>query len=168
MTITQATIEQSADFQLANTPPYTGSDRFGAGVEVAERWSTGTLDRQFEAGAEFVFSIAALGTQLIDLQTDLGADGAALALVDVRYLKIQADEANASKVTVEPDATDGWLSWLTAVTAVMDIPAGVTVGPVSPIDGSYVVAAANKQLLLTNTDAANAATVRVVVVGTRA
>ena len=168
MTVTQATIEESGNFQLANAAPYTGSDVFGLGADVQERWGTGTGDRQFDKGAEFTFTIPALGTQLIDLQTDLGADGAALALVECRYLKIQADEANTSLVTVEPDATNGWTSWLAAAGDILNIPAGMTVGFVAPLDGSLVVGGTNKELLITNTDAANAATVRVVVVGTSA
>ncbi len=147
MTVTQATIEENGNFQLANSAPYTGSDVFGLGADVQERWGTGTGDRQFDKGAEFVFTIAALGTQLIDLQ---------------------ADESNTSACTVEPDATNGWTAWLAAAGDILNIPAGMTVGFVAPLDGSLAVGGTNKELLITNTDAANAATIRVVVVGTSA
>lgn len=165
MSITQGTTVESSSFALANTAPVGGAATWGDGVAVNEGWSSGTGDRQFNKGGAFTFTIAALGTQLIDLKTDLGVDGVALALVECRLLKIQADDTNISKVTVEVDATDGWTAWMTTVGDIIDLEPGETTGFTHSLDGGKLVSGTNKQLLLTNTDAANAAIVRVVIVG---
>lgn len=169
MSTTRATIDQTSSFQIAGVSPIGGALTGGDGTAVSESWTTGTGSRQFNKAGTFTYTIAASATKLVDLQADLGLDGVALLLIEVRHLRIQADSTNVSKVTVEPDATLGWLGWLQAAGDIMDIGPSETVGFTAPIDGSKTaVSGTAKELLITNTDGANAAIVRLEVLGTDA
>ncbi len=165
MTTSRGTIEEEQLFSLANTSPVGGADTTGDGAPISENWSEGVLARQFNRAGVRTYVIPGGSTQLIDLQTDLGVDGAALALDECRFLRLQSDDANPSAgVTVEPDATDGWTNWIPAAT-VLPIAAGETASFTHPLAGGKVVEAANKQLLITNLDGSDAATIRFVVAG---
>ena len=169
MTTTNATITQTSSFQIASVPPVGGASTGGDGTVVNEFWTVGTGTRQFNKAGRYTFTIGPGGNQLVDFKTDFGLDGLALALIEVRHLRIQCDSVNVSKCTVEPDATEGWTGWLAAVGDILDIGVSETVGFTAPIDGSKgPVGAANKQLLITNTDGSNSAIVRLEVLGTDA
>ena len=163
MSVTRAAIAISTDISLANPAPFSGGARTAA--RVSESWPAGTASRQFDKASIYVYTIAALATQVIDLQTDLMQDGTALGLAELRYLSISVNEAATGNVTVEPDATDGWTALL-QTGSVMNLAPGYQGTLVAPLAGSYAVTGSDKQLLFTNTDAANAATVTVIVAGT--
>lgn len=168
MSITRGQITQKSSFVLANTSPVGGGDTMGDATEVSEDWTPGTTSDKFDKAATFKFTIAALGTQLIDLQTDLGIDGAALGLAELRHLRIRADATNVGNVTLEVDASNGFAAWIDTVGAALIIVAGSTHGFTAGLDGGYVVDATNKELLLTNLDASNAAILYVDIVGASA
>ena len=169
MSTTRGTITQTSAFQVAGVSPIGGALTGGDGTVVNESWTVGTGTRQFNKAGIYTYTIASSGTQLIDLTADLGLDGVALSLVEVRSLRIQCDSTNVSKVTVEADATNGWLGWMDTVSQKIDIGPSETVGFVAPIDGSKTaVGGSANELLLTNTDGSNSAIVRVEILGTDA
>ena len=169
MSITRGTVDSSSLFKLANAAPIGGSNNSRGLTDFSEDWTTGTAANQFDKVGVYTFTIAALGTQLIDLQADLGVDGVALSLAELRHLRIRADSTNpAGPVTCEVDATNGFDEWIDTVGAALDIHADSSHGFTCGTDGVYPVDATHKELLLTNTDAADSAIIYVEVVGTSA
>ena len=164
MSVTRAQIKLVTDITLANTAPFSGAAVASANID--EAWGTGAATRNFNRMSTYTYVMAPSATQILDLQTDLQQDLTALGLVEVRFLQIIAAATNdgAALVTVEPDATDGWVSWM-QVGSVMNLAPSSNQVLVSPIDGQYLVTGTNKQLLFTNTDGVNPATITVVVAG---
>jgi hypothetical protein len=140
----------------------------GDGTSVSEDWTPGTTSDKFDRLGTYEFTILASGTQILDLQAASAIDGAALALVECRHLRIQSDDANVGNVTLEVDGTNGWAAWIDTVAAALIIVPGSTHGFTAGLDGGYVVDATHKELLLTNLDALNSVTIRIDVVGVSA
>jgi len=168
VSITKGTVDQVSNFLLANASPIGGGASMGDGTVVSESWSTGTGTNQWNKAGTYEYTLAASATQLIDLQADLGLDGAALSLVEVRHFRAQGDSTNVGNVTMEVDATNGWDAWLDGVGDIVNITPSSTHGFTCGVDGSYAVDATHKELLLTNLDGVNAAIIRIEVVGVNA
>ena len=165
MSVSNGKISSTTAITLANALPYIGAAVVQANVD--ESWSAGTGARQFDRVAVFTFALAALGVANVDLQTDLMQDGAALGLVEVRLLQFIVGDANVGDLEVDPALGNPWLSFI-QVGSTMDLAPGVNLALVAPLDGGYPVSPTNKAFTITNSDAVNAATVTMIVVGTSA
>lgn len=165
MSITRGTIIEKTSWLLANTAPAGGGDTSDGGTDVDEDWTPGTTSDKFNRVGRWTYNLGPSGTQVIDLQADLGIDDAAMALVELRAFRIQADDANVGNVTLTVDPTNGFDAWLDTVST------GLILGPDSAhsmkcgVDGAYPVTPTTKELLLTNLDGANSAIVRIEAVG---
>ena len=168
MSITRGTVSQSSSFKIAGATPVGGALSNRGLTDVTEDWTTGTGDNQFDTVGVFTYTIGASGTQLIDLQTDLDIFGVAMALAEVRHLRIRADPTNVGKVTCEVDATNGWDEWIDTVGAALKVPTDSGMGFTCGDDGQFPVDATHKELLLTNLDGSNSAIIYVEIVGTSA
>ena len=113
-------------------------------------------------------TLAASGVTNLDLQALTGADGASKSLAEVRAILIRNRSGNSSKLTLSPNSTNGWTSFLQDATDVADVPVGFTLVLIGGTDGALTVGASNKVLDITNTDGSNAATYDIMIAGTSA
>lgn len=145
-----------------------------AGRSFALEYGTGA--NKINTGFQKTYTISASGTQVIDLTgsgSPAGIDGAStstLARIKIMLIEnlstAQGGTAGSSVAVggAESNAFVGGL--LVDDTSVLNVPNGGAIGFVDPsATGAVVTAGTGDQLLITNLDAVNAATVRITVGG---
>lgn len=138
---------------------------------------TGTLNNAAGGGDEVlsqVYTIAASGTQSIDLQNFTNFTGeASSSFARVKYVKIRllsvADDATngtaCTGVEVAPHATNGWTSLIKAAGDTIIIGNGDDFTFKTTRAAGLTVGASNKVIQITNLDSVVAAKVQVTIVG---
>ncbi len=165
MGVTTGSITYSGDFSLANAAPFKGSAVSADGFQ--ESWTFGTLANQFNRSTILEIDLAPSATQVVDLQAALMENNVALGLVEDRHISFIADKTNLGRITIEPDATDGWTALL-QLGSVLNLEPAARVVMNCPQDGKYAVSGSDKELLLTNTDGSNNNKITIVIAGTNA
>ena len=113
------------------------------------------------------YTIAASGTQVIDLSSITDDLGQAVALAAVKLIVIRAASGNAADVTVKPNGTGGFIAPFNAAADTLKLAPGGAIVLANPAAAGWTVTATTAdKLLLTNTSGAAAATVDVMIVGT--
>ena len=133
--VTRGAFKQDTNFSIANVPPYGGSaDHIAESDEV---WVDGTVDRRMNQGTVVPLLLGPGAMQVVDLKTVLQQAGTALDLAELRALHITTPRGNpAGPITVEPDATDGWVS-LWQVGSIVNL-FSITVAPLELIGKSTI------------------------------
>jgi hypothetical protein len=114
------------------------------------------------------YTIAAAGTQLIDLGVGAQTDdlGSAIDFTAVKAIMIKAAAANGAAVQLGPNSTEGFADWVNGATAAVRIAAGgmfLLAAPEST--GLGVANNSDDKLLLTNLNGSGTATVDVLIIG---
>ncbi len=156
-----------AGILFAATPDYSA----GGSAEFPTqdlRLTGGTGTNQADKGAYDERSLAGTTSEDIDLSAlTWTPDGSALALVEVRAILFHAPSTNGGNIEIKPSAINGWTALLQDPTDILELAPGATIVLFAPVDGGYMVTAANKSINVNNTDA-GAATYHMMVVGTSA
>lgn len=112
------------------------------------------------------YTIAASGTQVIDLCGVTDALGDSVAMGSVKVLLLAASAANPGTVTVKPNVTNPWTAPFNAATDVVRCePGGAILLASTEGDGWAVYEDSADKLLLTNTSGGGAAIVDLLVLG---
>lgn len=149
----------------ADTEAYSDGPTRTRNVIVA-RMLPGTGNNQVarlyaeDSGDSGTTTIAASGTQSLDLQTLTDARGNALSLSDVALLVIEHKAASAaSSISVQANAANGWTNFI-GTAANLTLPAGAVLALYVPTAAALAVGGTNKVLDLINDDGSNAAEYR--------
>ena len=144
-------------------PPETNTyaNRVTTSTSVAKTVLQGTLTDQmttlFREDSADAGTIAASGTQSVDLKTAVDAFGEALALSDVALLYVEHKAASAaSGIQVSANAANGWTNLLSA-NAALNLRPGDFMLVAAFTANNLAVGAANKVLDIDNVDGSNAA-----------
>jgi hypothetical protein len=151
MALRQARFKLHVLSQLAPAGDHSG----GAIGEttIDESYGSGTGDRQADAELYDVRSLAASGSETLNLQTILDANGVALGAAEVVDFVITADPANGDTLTIEPSAAEPWNDLLGAA-GEHALKPGASLVLHSTQDGDYPITAGNRQIDVTNDDGA--------------
>lgn len=154
MALRQARFKLHVLSQLAPAGDHSG----GAIGEttIDESYGNGTGDRQADAELYDVRALAASGSETLNLQTILDANGVALGAAEVVALVIKAAETNGDTLTIEPSAAEPW-NLLVGAAGAHALRPGASLVLQSVNDGDYPVGASNRQIDVTNDDAGAAA-----------
>lgn len=113
-------------------------------------------------------TVTGSGTNSVDLQTQVGAGGSAMGLVDVRVFALKAPTTNGADLRITPNATNGWTALFSSSGATddpqIDVAPGTTLILLAPVDNAYPVSATDKVFDITNLDG-SAATYTILIAG---
>lgn len=155
----QATKQGSADF---------GADQFSLGFPADYSMTDGTGSGQ----ADLVFadqrSLAASGTEELDLAGVLETLGATLTFVKVKAIYIKAAAGNGGNIVVGGAASNTFTGPFADATDKLQIPADGSIMLTAPLSGWTVTAGTGDKLLIANSDSGAAATYDIAIVGTSA
>ncbi len=108
-------------------------------------------------------NIAASGTHVTDLTTDLDAFGVALGFADVQAVYLQADAANVNNIVLGNSAAP-WQGPFDAVTDTIAVKPGGVLLMADPL-GWPVTATTHDEIMLANSGSGTAVTGKLVVIG---
>lgn len=112
------------------------------------------------------YTIAASGTQVINLSSITDDLGQAVALAAVKLMVIRGASGNAADVTVKPNGSGGFIAPFNAAADTLKLAPGGCIVLANPAAAGWTVTATTAdKLLLTNTSGSAAATVDVMIVG---
>src|SRR5579859_1675848 len=148
---------------LGNT---VNSNSFASGGSTL---TNGTGANQADTIYATTTTIAAAGTLNLNLNstplTGFFAQNCVFARVKILYIELQNATA-ASTITIGAAATHPFVSWLSGTTPAVVVRNGGFILLYAPDATAYTVTSASSdQLLITNNDASNVATLRIAIVG---
>lgn len=127
--------------------------------------TNGTGANQVNKGYHKVHTLAASGTEDIDLLTIVNGYAEALALDEVVILRIAADPANIGNIEMKGGASNGWTSFLKDISDVIQIKPGSAIQLESLPASAYAVGGTNKVITFTNADGSNAGSYTLTILG---
>jgi len=149
----------------------TGGSWTGAHAKVADSkifLANGTGLNEAEDGHHSSRNLVASADVDIDLQTEVGAYGAPIALQSLVYLLIEAAPTNVGNLEVTPGAASGWFgvnAFFKIVSDTVILPPGGSVRVKLLAATAYAVAAGTKTVNILNLDGSNAADFTVTIIG---
>lgn len=112
------------------------------------------------------YTIAASGTQVINLSTVTDDLGQSVAFTAIKLIVVRGADANAADVTFKPNSSGGFVAPFNATADTLKLAPGGCIVLANPAAAGWTVTATTAdKLLLTNTSGAAAATVDVMIVG---
>ena len=124
---------------------------------------TGTGAGQADHAFSDQYSIAASGTQIVDLSAIANGVGQSIKFTNVKAIIVS--QTGGSSIKVAPNATEGFADWIGGTTPSVEIGDGGVMVVSEPAAGWGITDNVDDKLLITNNDGSNTAVVDVIVIG---